>query len=240
MKKHNIYIVEDMAVTRAAIASVLKQKEYIICGSAVTAEKAWVEIQQLPVDLVLLDLNLKGNKNGVWLARKIRESINCAIVYLTAYGSDGILAQIHETEPDGYIMKPFNNPTLIATVKVALRNFNKERTLRQKSDPKIQHAFIQCKKGLVKVKSNDILYLKSDGNYVTIFNENNISHTTRDKLISVMEHLSFNNLFRVHRRYAVNAKKVSAVKKETLELNGVEIPVSKSFEAHLMKRQFLK
>ncbi|MBC9797944.1 LytR/AlgR family response regulator transcription factor [Sinomicrobium weinanense] len=240
MKKYNIYIVEDMAVTRAAIASVLKQKEYTICGSAVTAEKAWVEIRELPVDLVLLDLNLKGNKNGLWLARRIRESANCAIVYLTAYGSDGILSQIHETEPDGYIMKPFNNPTLISTVKVALRNFNRQHALLKKSDSEVQYAFVRCKKGLVQINSNDVLYLKSEGNYVSIFNENNTCHTTRDKLISVLEHLSFDNLFRVHRRYAVNAKKVAAIRKEAIEMKGMEIPVSGSFEADLLREQFLK
>lgn len=154
-----------MAITRSAIASALEQHEYAICGCAVTAEKVWIEIQERTVDLVLLDLNLKGSKNGLWLARKIRESMNCALVFLTAYGSDRILSQIHETEPEGYIMKPFNNPTLVSTVKVALRNFKREDLPQEELDPSIQSAFIKCNRGLVRIDSDSIVYIKSEGNY---------------------------------------------------------------------------
>lgn len=235
MKKKNVYIVEDMAVTRAAIASVLKQKEYSICGSAVTAEKAWIEIQELPVDIVMLDLNLKGNKNGIWLAKKIRESVDCAIVYLTAYGSDGILSQIYKTKPDGYIMKPFNNPTLLSTVKVALQNYTIKSSFESTTSAKVKHAYVRCQNGLIRVASDSILYLKSEGNYVSIFSEDASPLIARNRLDTILEQLSFKNVFRVHRRYAVNAYKVDSITSNSVVIGGTEIPTTKTYQAIILK-----
>lgn len=239
MSKKNVYIVEDMAVTRAAIASVLKDKEYCICGSAVTAEKAWIEIQELPVDIVILDLNLKGNKNGLWLAKKIRKSVDCAIVFLTAYGSDGILSQIYKTNPNGYIMKPFNNPTLLSTVKLALQNYKRNPT--KSTDPSaIQYKYIRSQTGLIKISSDTILYLKSDGNYVRIFNQDNSCITTRNKLTTVLEQLSFDNVYRVHRRYAINAHRITSITARSVTLGPTAIPLSKSYQGAVLKEKFLK
>ena len=91
-----------------------------------------------------------------------------------------------------------------------------------------------------KVDSSTVVYLKSHGNYVTIFNDDNIEFTTREKLNTVLELLSFKNLFRVHRRYAVNANKITSISKNAIVMESIEIPISKSYQTDILIDSFLK
>ena len=125
MAPKNIYIVEDVAISRMSLETMLLENEYEVVGSAASAETAWKEIQSLPVDLILLDINLSGEKNGVWLAQQIRKNLNISIVYLTAFGDQQTLKEVLETKPNGYLMKPYQEPTLLTTIDIALLNFSK-------------------------------------------------------------------------------------------------------------------
>lgn len=227
MGNQNFYIVEDMGVTRAALISVLQRAGYQYVGSASSAEKAWLEIPEKEVTVVIIDVNLKGVKDGIWLAEKIRESKDCAIVFLTAYGSDAILEKIHNTDPDGYIMKPFNNPTLLSSIKMACRNFHRRN---QKKTPQlIEPIIIKSRNGIVKINKADLVYLKSEGNYVHL-NTASLTHEVRGKLDEILLLLDYDKLFRIHRRYAVNIDKIKAIDKNSILVSiNQELPVSKSF-----------
>lgn len=235
MEKGNIYIVEDMAITRATTVLVLKRAGYTIVGSSASAEKAWLELSEKDPTVVIIDVYLKGAKDGVWLAKKIRESMNCAIIFLTAYGSDPILDKIHDTDPDGYIMKPFNNPTLLSSVKMACRNLhrrNQENSLREN-----KYAIIKSREGAVKINKTKIIYIQSEGNYVHLHTASK-THEVRGKLDDIIQILDYKNLYRIHRRYAVNIKKIKSFDKNSVIVTAAkELPVSRSFNfEELMKR----
>lgn len=226
MTNQNIYIVEDMGVTRATIISVLRRAGYHVAGSSASAEKAWDEISQKEIQLVILDINLKGTKDGLWLAKKIRASLHCAIIFLTAYGSRNILDKIHDTEPDGYIMKPFNNPTLLSSIRVSLRNFqNQNQTIAEE-----QAVFVKTREGMVKIYSTEVIYLKSKKNYVYLYTDNK-AYEVRGKLTTLLKILDFENIYRTHRRYAVNANKIVSFDKNSLRIaSTIELPISQSFQ----------
>lgn len=223
----NIYIVEDMGITRAALISVLKRGGYNFVGCSAKAEKAWLELVELDVAVVIIDVNLEGAKDGIWLAEKIRKSLNCAIIFLTAYGSDSILEKIHTTEPDGYIMKPFNNPTLLYAIKMACHNLHKKnRKVTVEYDLPL---IIKARSGKVKINKSNLIYLKSDGNYVNLYTTSS-THSIRGKLDEVISLLDYENLFRIHRRYAVNFEKVQSYNKNKVVVaTNKELPFSKSF-----------
>lgn len=227
MKQEEIYIVEDMAITRAAIITVLKRHGYKIAGSATSAENAYFEILNKKPSLVIIDINLKGTKDGIWLAAKLRISINCAIIFLTALGSDTVLKKIHDTEPDGYIMKPFNNPTLLASVTLALRNHAKQKHL---VDEKNNWIYLKTRIGTVKIDKRKIIYLQSDGNYVHIYFASN-QLDVRAKLAEILTFLDYENLIQIHRRYAVNMEKTICLNNTSVTVeNNKELPFSKSFD----------
>ena len=135
------------------------------------------------IDLVLLDINLSGVKDGIWLAQQIRKSLNLPIVYLTAFGDSNTLKAVVDTKPNGYLMKPYNGPTLLTTITIALEHFAKNE-LGQEQKPEgslLINDTIYIKDGYVKVKVNlkDIYYVQSDGNYLHIFSQEQTIYYSR-------------------------------------------------------------
>lgn len=224
MKKYNIYIVEDMAITRATLVNILKNNNHIVTGSAATAEKAWLEIKEKTPELVLLDFNLKGTKNGLWLADKIRTHLHIPFIFITAYGSNEFLNKITETEADGFIMKPFNNRTLLANIQLAVSNFIQKETKNTFEKEYV----LKTKTGVQKILLSNILYLKSEGNYINIFLENK-KVITRFKLDDLLNYLNTTNIQKTHLRYAINIDKITKIHKQIAFINDLEIPISKSF-----------
>lgn len=223
--KKRIYIVEDQGITRMTIEMVLLQNNYEVIGSSPTAEKALIDLQERRADLVILDFNLKGSKNGLWLAHKLNEKLHIPFVFLTAYGNHDFLEKIMETNPIGYIMKPFNNPTLLTTVKIALQH-----TLTQIEEPKVEEAcFIKTNLGRIKFTSHNLHFLQSDRNYVHLHTEDEV-YKVRDKLENIFAELNFSCLYRVHRRYIVNSNFVTKLDNNGIFLNQQLVPISTSYQ----------
>lgn len=226
-ENRKVYIVEDMGVTRAALISVLSNGGFNFVGGSNKAEKAWLELADLDVAVVIIDVNLEGAKDGIWLAQKIRKSLNCAIIFLTAYGSQAILDKIHITEPEGYIMKPFNNPTLLYALKKACDNLHKKK-LESKGNIDLP-IMIKTRNGTTRINKSNIIYLQSEGNYVNV-NTPTAIHSIRGKLDEILELLCFKNLYRIHRRYAVNSEKIQFYNKTHVRvITNEDLPYSKSF-----------
>lgn len=224
MKTYKIYIVEDMAITRATLINILENNGHTIMGSATTAEKAWLDINDKKPELVLLDFNLKGTKNGIWLADKIKTHLHIPFIFITAYSSDEFLNKITKVEASGYIMKPFNNRTLLANIQLAVSNFMQKET-KNTSD---KEYLLKTKAGIQKIALNNILYLQSEGNYINIFLENE-SVVTRFKLDDLITTMNTSSIKKTHLRYAINISKITKIHKQVAFINGLKIPISKSF-----------
>ena len=76
---------------------------------------------------MLVDIVLKGEKDGIEAARLIRERFNIPVIYLTAYAHEGLLARAKITEPYSYILKPFEDRELYAAIEMALSKHKMER-----------------------------------------------------------------------------------------------------------------
>ncbi len=225
---YNIYIVEDMAISRAALISMLEDNGHTIAGSSARADKAWLEIKNQDIDLVLLDINLAGDKNGIWLAQKIRSSYNIPFVYLTAYGDDKTLKELQDTAPNGYLMKPYNTPTLLTTIDIAIRSFKNQQVTIKKSIPS-HPIFIKKARGQVKIDARDILYIKSDGNYIELHTDNEM-HLIRDKISNFLTDDIAPFFTQVHRRYAVSIKAITKISTNTISIKDVDIPLSATYK----------
>jgi len=223
--------VEDMGIARASLKSLLTRSGFTVTGSAPSAEKAWLELKENPVDLIILDYNLKGAKSGLWLAQKINESLGVPFIFLTAYGSEELLEKMYSVNPAGYIMKPYNNPTLLATIKLAIRKISNTDldSIKTTSIIKIKSR----NKGVVSIDMEQINHIMSEGNYIAYMTEDG-SYTQRGKLSDTLEILP-KSFFRIHRRYVVNADKVTGILKDhVILLNGELIPTTYSYDTELM------
>jgi DNA-binding LytR/AlgR family response regulator len=224
-----IYIVEDIAISRMSLETMLLENDYEIAGSAANATTAWNELQENTTDLILLDINLAGDKNGIWLAKQVRKHLNIPIVYLTAFGDNNTLKELLETKPNGYLMKPYQEPTLLTTINIALNNFLEHPKSTPITDIFNDFIFIKDKYMKIKVNINDIYYVKSEGNYIEI-KLNEKTYVIRKKLLSFKNSLPKNQFYRTHQRYFININKVDALKKDVVVILNDEIPISLKYK----------
>ena len=126
-----ILIVEDEALIAADLADALEDQGYDVVGVAGTGRDALARAEEQIPDLILLDVNLRGSMDGVEVARRLRP-LNRPMVFLTAHGDPGTLARAEEVEPAGYLLKPFEERTLYATVRMALYRSQAEREREQR------------------------------------------------------------------------------------------------------------
>ena len=240
-QKPCIYVVEDRAITRETLIMALTTLGFEVVGQNDDAENAFAEMQELEVDIALLDIDLKGEKNGIWLANQINKFIKIPFVYLTAYSDAKTLREVMETKPHGFLVKPFNEPSVYAALLIALDTYSQQY---DGSDPPIEtetetdnyrvkdSLFIKDRNLLVRCKIEDICYIKSDGKYLDIYLQNK-QHLVRSKMIEFMRYLPGDTFIQVHRRYVVNISKVSAVGKGFLQVIGEDIPVSQNYRDQL-------
>ena len=130
MDRKRILIVEDEFVTAAALKVSLEGMGYQVAGTADTGEKAIRAVAELKPDLILMDIVLKGDMTGIAAAGFIRQYHDIPIIYLTGQSDDATIACALESEPFGYIIKPFEERNLKTSILTALYKHSLETRLK--------------------------------------------------------------------------------------------------------------
>jgi len=120
MSTNKILIVEDEAVVSLDIARRLEKMGYEVLGRVASGEEAIALVQENLPDLVLMDINLQGDIDGIQTATKLNEEHNLPVIYLTAYAGESTLERAKESKPYGYILKPFKERELHAAIEIAI------------------------------------------------------------------------------------------------------------------------
>ncbi len=131
MASARILLVEDEAIVAMDIQNSLKGLGYAVPVVASSGEEAIEELSRTLPDLVLMDIMLQGDMDGVEAAELIRERFDIPVVYLTACADDITLGRAKVTEPFGYILKPFEERMLHITIEMSLYKHKMERKLRE-------------------------------------------------------------------------------------------------------------
>jgi len=134
MATTKILVVEDEAIVAESIRIKLKKMGYSVVSTASSADEAIKKTGEYLPDLVLMDIVLQGEKDGIEAARQIHTNFNIPIVYLTAYSDDKILLRAKITEPFGYIIKPFKERELQVAIEIALFKHDMEKKLKEKNE----------------------------------------------------------------------------------------------------------
>jgi PAS domain S-box-containing protein len=129
MSEADILIVEDERIVAEDIKDTLQEIGYGVCGVCASGRDALQQIAEHRPDLVLMDIVLKGELNGIETAARARERNSTPVVYLSAYGDDKTIERAKKTEPLGYLIKPFDDRELHSAVETALYRHKMERKL---------------------------------------------------------------------------------------------------------------
>jgi signal transduction histidine kinase len=129
--KESILVVEDERIIACDIKDCLENSGYIVPAIAAYGEQAIQKAAEFNPDLVLMDVMLKGDMNGIEAAKEIVARFNIPVVYLTAYSDDTTLKKAKVTQPFGYILKPFEETQLITTIEIAISKHQTELLMRE-------------------------------------------------------------------------------------------------------------
>ncbi len=139
MKELNILIVEDESIVAMEIESYISKLGYAVAGICSNAQDAFKAVKQSHIDVIMMDIHIKGELDGVETAALIKEDHpHIEIIFLTAHLDDYNVDRAIEVNPTAYLAKPFNREELRVFLKIALRKIRKE-TL---SDLGTQHNII--------------------------------------------------------------------------------------------------
>jgi len=127
MTEAKIMIVEDEALLAADLRNQLEIIGYHITAIASSSEKALKRIDESPPDLILMDIQLKGNVDGIETAQKIKIRYGIPVIYLTAYADESFLDRAKITEPFGYMIKPVESRELHSIIEMALYKAKMEK-----------------------------------------------------------------------------------------------------------------
>jgi DNA-binding LytR/AlgR family response regulator len=228
--KKKIYIVEDEPLIADSIAHALEKDGYSVCGIADNAKEALYDIEELCPDLILLDINIVGTITGVALAGKINKKFKIPFIFLTSLADEDTINKVKETNPSGFLSKPFNEAGLRSNIEIALFKFEQKKEEKKL----IENSFFVKNRGeLVKVNKTDIQYVEAYDNYsklVCCSNEYLLSFTLK----KVSEKLEDANFIRIHRSYLININKIDSLFDGYVFINNKKLPIGKSYKEALM------
>ena len=132
MNKKKIFVVEDESIVSLEIQTRLKALGYEVAGSAASGDEAIRKILDVKPDLVLMDIRIKGDIDGIETAAEIRKHLEIPVIFLTAYADETTLQRAKITDPFGYIIKPFEERELNINIEIALYKDLTQKLLREK------------------------------------------------------------------------------------------------------------
>lgn len=233
-----ILIVEDEMIISEDIAMMLSDNGYEITDQVVDYDEAITAFQKDQPDLVLLDINLIGAKDGIDIASKLNELANIPFIYTSSLGDPLTIARAKETNPAAYLIKPFKEDQLLASIDIALTNFSKASIPSTPDEhlPIFNDAiFVKTNHRYTKVDLKDIRYIQKSDNYIDLHTPTK-KHVIRGSIGSFLDQLSSNQFLRTHRSYAINVNYIQDVTPTFVLIGDIEVPLAKSFAPDLLKR----
>ena len=134
MPKSRILVVEDEILVREDIEDCLAGLGHEVVSVASTGAEALRTIPTARPDLVLMDIRLKGDMDGIEAARQIRTNFRLPVIFLTAHADDSTLERAKAADPLGYIVKPFAETTVNAVIQTAMHKHALDRRLKESEE----------------------------------------------------------------------------------------------------------
>ena len=120
MEAQKVLIVEDENIVALDMRQRLTKLGYDVIGTAASGKRAMELVEKFGPNIVLMDIHIKGNQDGIEVARHINANYRIPIIFLTAYSEESILARARNSQPYGYLLKPYTERELHVAIQVAL------------------------------------------------------------------------------------------------------------------------
>lgn len=235
-----VLLVEDEGIIAADMENMLEAMGYELMETAMDFEEAIERLEEETPDLILLDVNLGGRKDGIDLAGVINERFKVPFIFTTSYSDGPTIQRANTVNPTNYLVKPFKKEQLFTAIELALLKVSGEKKVESEKPETeglvIKDAlFIKEKYRYTKLPVANILWLKAEGNYIEIHLAEK-KELVRMSLSNFIEKVNRPNFFRTHKSYAVNLDYMTKLEPTVVTILDSEIPITKTYADELVKR----
>jgi DNA-binding LytR/AlgR family response regulator len=254
MAAKKVHIVEDELIIARGMQSALERHGFEVTGISMTGAQACQSVSEVLPDVVLMDVEIKGEHNGIETARQLRILYpKLAIIFCTQKKDKVTFEKAKEAFPENFLTKPFSNRTLLYAVELAIQQASKNGTDNGSDNLVVTDGvFIPVDGYRVKILFKDILYIKAGGeysktngggSYSSIFFENHLAdgvdHHYEVSMSSskLVQQIDFPQLVQVHKSYYVNLDKIDRIGKGFIYIKDTEIPMGDKYNDDVLKNK---
>jgi DNA-binding LytR/AlgR family response regulator len=238
----NILIVEDDMLVGTHISMVLSKAGYEVMGILTRGEMVLEQLKTIKPDLILMDIKLKGEMDGIETAKAIHKDWQIPVIFLTANSDSPTFERAKEAYPFAFVAKPFKAIDLTRTIELAAnRQAETEESDAGKevSEKNIEslndRIFVRDKDKMVKIGLEEIHYVKAERNYCQIFTEQK-NYLLSIPLKTFEKRLKSTLFERVHRSFLVNLKQIDEIDEYYVYCRKQAIPISRAHKENLNRR----
>ncbi len=249
MEPVKILIVEDDGIIASTMKAALEKQGYIVTGIADSGELALEMVKDIVPGLVVMDIHLAGNFDGITTARTMKRLYPVPVIFITSNNDIEVFRTAKEVFPENYLVKPFSDRELIHAVELGLKNFMPEKDMPGGLEPEIDYLFIPAPDGgKVKLPFKEILYIESDRAYSNIYTANPLKSKSGEALKNPIKvsvnttqlelQLNYKPIFRINKSTLVNTDKVDRITSASVFIGKEEIGIGAKFYTEALKKIF--
>ncbi|HEX5172417.1 MAG TPA: response regulator [Cyclobacteriaceae bacterium] len=234
MDSIEVLIVEDQTLVAESIGAMLEKHNLTVAAMCRSGEDAIRFCEQTTPDLVLMDIELAGDMDGISTAEIIHQRTGIPVIYLSDYTDTKTVNRAKKTLPANYISKPFNEVDLIRAIDIAFYNY---KVKQQERGSSLLEGFIFVRtdnQAYQKLAYADILYLKADRAYCHLVTEKQ-TLILSTSMNHIQEQLAQKIFIKVHRSYVVNINKITAIEGRQIHIGKHRIQMNEEAHAELLK-----
>lgn len=243
----NILIVEDEELYADQLQMLIKRLGHQTCAVVDNAEEALIQFDRHSVDMALVDINLKGEMDGLELGKWLRRFSNIPIVFITShYDNQEYFEKASKVQAFGFIRKPVDETELLRTITLAL-SYGSDvepfdgtslagKTVLSSQVP--ETLLLQMRSKLVKINQDEILYIEADDKYCTLILEDGRQFQERGSLKEMSKKLSVSKFAQSHRSFIVNLDQIQEINTAefTIKVQEYWIPLGNTYKEYFLKK----
>lgn len=233
----NVGILEDNPITARDLSEILEENNISVIKVFATAEEALRQVDQLPIDVWMVDVKLKGDMTGIDFVRALNEAGSCPYVFLTANSDRQTIDEVISTHPASFLTKPFDDKDVVIAIELAFRKSLDQQTPSGQGQKKLSFVFLKSGTRFIKVPLEQIQYLEADGSYCKVVTVN------KEYILSCnLNHFSTNvnngDFLRIHKSFAVNLDCITGMDNDYIFVEDKPLPIGRVYKTEV--KQVLK
>jgi len=242
-----ILIVEDEILIAQDLKEILEEVGYNQVFRVRNYQAAIEVLNEQSIDLVLLDINLNDSSSGINLANYINQHKQIPFIYITSYSDAATIADVKQTRPAGFLLKPYSKDLLLIKIELALFNYsNNHNAANQPPETKTpltdetdlvinNQLLVKDNYRFIKVPLTEILWFESDRNYVEVKTVGR-KYLIRCSLKKLLDHLPENDFVKCYKQFIINIHHAKSFSSDAVMINGHQIPISRNTQEEVMAK----